>query len=110
MSTTNILDLNNRVNALEDRLDVVKSGLTSVEGKLVTVLISYSSTDGCFPLDVGTPEAALGAQITTVGRNINNGAVYALWYDSSVRGFRVGGTISGDAPQNGESVYVQYFA
>ena len=91
-------------------LSALKSGLISVEGKLVTVLVSYSSTDGCFPLAVGTPEPALRAQITTVGRNISNGAVYAVWYDSSVRGFRVGGTISGDAPQNGESIYVQYFA
>ena len=93
-----------------NELSSLKSGLISVEGKLVTVLVSYSSTDGCFPLAVGTPEPALRAQITTVGRNISNGAVYAVWYDSSVRGFRVGGTISGDAPQNGESIYVQYFA
>lgn len=91
-------------------LDALKRGLTSVEGKLVTVLVSYSSTDRCFPLSVGTPEPALRAQITMVGRNISNGAIYALWYDSSVRGIRFGGTISGDAPQNGESVYVQYFA
>lgn len=95
---------------VSNELATLKSGLTDLAGKMITVLLEYSSADSYFPITGDTPEPVFGEQITLAGRNIRNGAIYALWYDTTVKAFRVGGTIAGDAPQNGDSLYVQYIA
>ena len=97
---------------VSDEIDSLKSGLMSVENdinKLITTSLTYSGVDSYFPIPQGTPGPS-ATQVSVVARNIANGAIYALWYDASVPCFRVGGIISGDAPTDGNMVYVQYSA
>ena len=74
---------------------------------MVTEELTYSSTDSYFPV-TGTPKN--GVQICVLGRNISSGAIYALWYSHTQRAFRIGATLTGNAPSNGDKVVVQYLA
>ena len=47
-------------------------------------------------------------QLTLVGRNGSNGAIYAIWYDITVNAFRVAAVISGPEPTNGQTIRIQY--
>jgi len=67
--------------------------------------LTYDSSNGYFPV-TGIPRN--GMQICVSARNISTGAIYILWYSHTQRAFRVGATISGNPPANGENVAVQF--
>ena len=84
----------------EDDISEIKQSLVN------TRLICNSS--GYFPLNSGDTPPYNRGQITVITRNRNTGAIYALWYDNSVTGFRVGAVISGSNPSQGNTVDIQY--
>ena len=93
---------------ISNELDTLKSGLTSVNGRMVSMYTSYDATSQTFQVpDEHKPHEG---QVVCAGRNLSNGAIYLLWYDSSVHGFHVGAIVSGNAPSDGESVTIQYFS
>lgn len=49
------------------------------------------------------------SQVVLNGRNNRTGAIYALWYDASVKAFRIASTISGAAPNNGDYCYLMFW-
>ena len=87
----------------------VQSQITSLSDQIATYLhveeLTYDSTNGYFPV-TGIPRD--GMQICVPARNISTGAIYILWYSHTQRAFRVGATVSGNAPANGEKVAVQF--
>ena len=84
-------------------------GITALSDQIATYLhveeLTYDSTNGYFPV-TGIPRD--GMQICVPARNISTGAIYILWYSHTQRAFRVGATVSGNAPANGEKVAVQF--
>lgn len=93
---------------LSDIVTMLKSGLTRVSSRLVSMFTSYDASSNVFPIpDTSKPYEG---QVVCAGRNLSTGAIYLLWYDSGSHGFRVGVTVSGNAPSNGESVTIQYFS
>lgn len=49
-------------------------------------------------------------QMSVIARNTSTGALYVLWYDNSIRGFRVGKVLDGSSPTNGQSCVIWYLA
>lgn len=92
---------------VEGELATLKSGLTSVSGKLITVITYYDATNQVYP--VATPPAA-SSQITILGRNFSTGAIYAMWYDSSKSGFILVHVLVGNNPSDRDAVTLQYLA
>ena len=89
-------------------LSSLRSGLTRVSSRLVSMFTSYDASSNVFPIpDTSKPYEG---QVVCAGRNLSTGAIYLLWYDSGSHGFRIGVTVSGNAPSNGESVTIQYFS
>ena len=66
--------------------------------------VEYNGT--CFPVD----QVPYGRsyQTTLTARNINTGALYVLWYDGTVQGFRIGKVIEGTNPTVGQQVAISY--
>jgi len=93
----------------EAREDIseIKQSLSNLEGSLVNTRLICNSS-GYFPLNSGDTPPYNRGQITVITRNRNTGAIYALWYDNSVTGFRVGAVISGSNPSQGNTVDIQY--
>lgn len=85
-----------------------KQAIETVDAKLVSTFLQYSSATSNFPIPSGTAKPKL-QQITCVARNINSGAIHILWYNGS-DAFNLGGTISGNAPTDGQGVAVNYLA
>ena len=87
----------------------VKDKIDTVNARLVNARLTFNSSN-LFAIPSGTPRPYLNRQITVLGRNMNNGAVYALWYDYDVDGFRISATLVGNAPSLNNTCDVQYFS
>ena len=87
-----------------------KSDLTNVESRLVCTEIVYDDSASLFTLPAGVSKPKDGAQIMVCGRNRSTGAIYALWFDNSASGFKIGKILDGSAPADGTSISVQYIA
>lgn len=99
--------LETQADNLSDGVNELKQSLSDLEGSLVNTRLICNSS-GYFPLNSGDTPPYNNGQITVITRNRNTGAIYALWYDSSVTGFRVGAVISGSNPSQGNTVDIQY--
>lgn len=91
-------------------LSALNGNITALSGKLVTVRLIYNSTSSDFPVGGSVPKPLGDYSISVVARNRNTGAIYALWYNSGASAFKLGYTLSGNAPSNGDAVDVQYLA
>ena len=76
--------------------------------KLVQTYVVYDSTDSAFKLPSTVKDKPTMTQMTIVGRNTQTGALYALWWNTVSEWFQLGATITGSAPANGNSCYIQY--
>lgn len=94
-------------NSLKSTISSLKQSLSDLGKRLVNTRLICNSS-GYFPLNSGDTPPYNRGQITVITRNRNTGAIYALWYDNSVTGFRVGAVISGSNPSQGNTVDIQY--
>ena len=92
---------------VQDGFNEINQSLSDLGEKLVNTRLICNSS-GYFPLNSGDTPPYNRGQITVITRNRNTGAIYALWYDNSVTGFRVGAVISGSNPSQGNTVDIQY--
>ncbi len=77
-----------------------------INSKIIPFLkLTYNSTTSVFEPPAGTPKLA-DAQLTFIVRNVQSGAVYALYYVYADNHFRITATISGNAPNNGNVVFI----
>lgn len=74
---------------------------------IVNSLVTYNSSQNGFVLTSGVQKPPLN-QLTFIARNISSGAIYALWWDDANSIFKIGATISGSAPSNGNQCAIQY--
>lgn len=70
-------------------------------------MFAYDATAGGFPLG-DAPEPLLAGQLTLLGRNVNNGAIYAVWYRANNKCFYIGQTIKTPSPDNGDEIFLSY--
>lgn len=80
----------------------------NVNARLVNARLTWNGSYFTIPSSKARPYS--NQQITVLGRNLYNGAVYAVWYDSSVDGFRMSATLVGNAPSTNNTIDVQYMA
>lgn len=89
------------VNGLSGKADI------SITCKMVQTTLTFNSTLNRFTLPSGTPLPAQPQQCL-VARNSSTGAIYALWYVSTDQNFQIGATLSGTAPSNNQTCYINY--
>lgn len=94
------------IESVNARLEAVENGIA----RLVCTEIVYDDSASLFTLPSGVPKPKDGAQIMVCGRNRSTGAIYALWFDNSASGFKIGKILDGNAPADGISISVQYIA
>lgn len=92
--------------SVESRIEAVESGVA----RIVCTEIVYDDSASLFTLPAGVSKPKDGAQIMVCGRNRSTGAIYALWFDNSASGFKIGKILDGSAPADGTSISVQYIA
>ena len=92
--------------SVESRIEAVESGVAGI----VCTEIVYDDSASLFTLPAGVSKPKDGAQIIVCGRNRSTGAIYALWFDNSASGFKIGKILDGSAPADGTSISVQYIA
>ena len=91
-----------------DLADVVDTKAdTSITCKYIQTTITWNANTNRFDIPSGTPRP-VQAQQCLIGRNSSTGALYALWYVSTDQDFQIGATLSGNAPTNGQTCYVNY--
>lgn len=81
--------------------------------RLINTRLYYNATNNYFPIPTGVRKPTSNFsnfQLTLVARNRETGALYTIWYDYSVSAFRIGSTISGNAPSAGQSIDISYIA
>ena len=91
--------------------NIANSIKTEVSVRLINTALYYDATNQYFPIPAGTPKPNGGTdtfQLALAGRNNATGAFYIIWYDNSVSAFRIGAIISGNAPTEGQRIYVSY--
>jgi len=92
--------------------DYIDNGLSekadkSITCKMVQTALTYNSTLSRFTLPNGVTRPVQPQQCL-IGRNSSTGSIYALWYVSTDENFQIGATLSGSAPSNGNTCYVNY--
>lgn len=90
----------------------IDSGLSgkadkTITCKMVQTTLTFNSTLNRFTLPSGVTRPVQPQQCL-IGRNSSSGAIYALWYVSTDENFQIGATLSGTAPANGNTCYVNY--
>ena len=85
-----------------------KNNVEVVNTRLVNARLTWNGS--YFTIPSSKPRPYSNQQITVLGRNLSNGAVYAVWYDSSTDGFRMSATLVGNAPSTNNTIDVQYLA
>lgn len=83
--------------------------VSEVNGRLITYTLACDS-NGNFPLPTGGKPPLDNKQIALIVRNAQTGAIYVVWYNTGLVAFRIGATITGSAPSEGNNIVVQYFA
>ena len=84
------------------------NNVATLNARLVNARLTFNGT--YFTIPSAKPRPYNNQQITVLGRNLSNGAVYAMWYDYSVDAFRLSATLVGNAPSTNNTVDVQYLA
>lgn len=97
---------------VSDRIEACETALggkadTTVTCKMVQTTLTYNSTLNRFTLPIGVTRPVQPQQCL-IGRNSSTGSIYALWYVSTDENFQIGATLSGSAPSNGNTCYVNY--
>lgn len=98
---TNLPITSGSTTSTKDYIDVVNA-------RLVVATLTWNGSYFTIPSAKGRPFGNL--QTSVLGRNLQNGAVYAVWYDDSVDAFRLSATLVGNAPSSNNTITVQYFA
>ena len=80
---------------------------TSITCKTVQTTLTFNSSLNRFTVASGTP-LPVQPQQCLLARNSSSGAIYALWYVSTDQNFQIGAILSGTAPANGNTCYVNY--
>ena len=75
--------------------------------KYIQTTITWNANTNRFDIPSQTPRPVQPQQCL-IGRNSSTGALYALWYVSTDENFSLGAVISGNAPSNNQTCYVNY--
>lgn len=75
--------------------------------KYIQTTITWNANTNRFDIPSQSPRPVQPQQCL-IGRNSSTGALYALWYVSTDENFSLGAVISGTAPSNGQTCYVNY--
>lgn len=105
-----MLEVQGDVSTLAGAVTALDSEVDEVASKQVSFLTIYDATNGYFKIPDTIQPPREGHQITITCRNTNTGALYVLWYDSSVTAFKVAKILDGAAPVQGNTVAISYIA
>lgn len=102
---TKIEEVASDVSDLADVVDTKADKIITC--KMVQTTLTYNSSLNRFTLPSGVVRPVQPQQCL-IGRNSSTGSIYALWYVSTDENFQIGATLSGSAPANGNTCYVNY--
>ena len=81
-----------------------------VKSHIVTVTLTYNSTNGRFVYpNANIRKPTGGVQLCLPARNTQTGAIYLIWYEANNQNWMIAANVSGSAPSNGNTVTIQYF-
>lgn len=104
---SNITAHNNRITENSNAITENTNEINQLKNRLVIVTLSYNSALNRFPIPEDVPVPAR-SQVTVIVRNVQNGGIYACWYDDGVRAFELAHIIGGNAPNNGNTCVFEY--
>ena len=99
--TFNLLKMNQNWDKIDNGVSALNSSILQNSNT-----VEESTFDGTvFP---SSKRARSNMQVVIVSRKIADGSLYILWYSGAQNGFRVGATLSGSAPVQGDVVVLSY--
>ena len=79
-----------------------------IDRRLVSIKINYSAANAAYILPSTARVPAEANQLTLTVRNTSTGAIYVVWYQTTIRGFIIGDVITGNPPADGNPAAFSY--